>query len=153
MIRRRVVYGAAAVVVTACLALGGGLWAVKQAAAYAAEPAAEETQTNVATATAQSAPAAKEQAEDPVYAGWERPATKWVPIFSLENTGLYLGGAQIAGPSSQVAKVKGVAQLQLTFKGLARIRVYVPVSSISLKLDRVQGVAVWALGDIRVLKL
>jgi hypothetical protein len=88
---------------------------------------------------------------DPDYYGWEEPKTKWVPIFSVENVGLHIGAAQVAGPAQQVSKVKGVAELQLTFKGFARIRAYVPVSSISVKLDRVQGVAVWATGDIKVL--
>lgn len=88
---------------------------------------------------------------DPDYYGWEQPQTKWVPIFSVEDVGVSIGAAQVAGPAPQVSKVKGVAELQLTFQGLARIRAYVPVSSISTKLDRVQGVAVWATGDIKVL--
>ncbi len=75
----------------------------------------------------------------------------------LENAGLYLGAAQVAGPSRQLARVKGVAELQMSFKlplaGDARIRAYVPVSRISTKLDRVQGVAVWATGDLKVLGL
>lgn len=84
---------------------------------------------------------------------WEKPETKWVPIFSIQNTNIFLGAAQVAGPKPQVDKVKAVAELQLSFKKLARIRAYVPVSRISLELDRVQGVAVWALADLKVLGL
>ena len=129
------------------------------AAATVTETPAEEAEGTSPTET-ESAPAAGvesasatgAEAQDPDYVGWENPDTKWVPIFSLANTGLHLGAAQVAGPSQQVAKVKGVAQLELTFRSLGRIRVYVPVSSISASLDRVQGVAVWATGDLEVLE-
>jgi hypothetical protein len=84
---------------------------------------------------------------------WNGTAQKWVPIFSLESGGVYLGAAQIAGPPAQVAKVKGVAEMRLNFQNLARIYAYIPVSTISLtKLDRVQGVSVWATGDLRLVK-
>jgi hypothetical protein len=74
-----------------------------------------------------------------------------VPVFSAENEGLRLGVAQIAGPTAQGAKVKGVAELRLNFQNVGRIYVYIPVSSISTSLDRVQGVSVWALAGIKVL--
>lgn len=86
----------------------------------------------------------------PKLADWTGTAQKWVPIFSLDNVGVSIGAAQVAGPKAQVAKVKAVAQLGLTFKSLARIYAYVPVASISAKLDRVQGVSVWAIGDIEL---
>ncbi len=58
----------------------------------------------------------------------------------------------MAGPTSQVEKVKGVAQLRLDFQRIGRIYAYIPVSTISVrKLDRVQGVSVWALADVKVL--
>jgi hypothetical protein len=82
---------------------------------------------------------------------WTGAAQKWVPVFSLETEGARIGFAQVAGPTSQVGKVKGVAQLRLNFKGVGRIYAYIPVSSISTKLDRVQGVSVWALADVKVL--
>ena len=66
-------------------------------------------------------------------ADWEEPETKWTPIFGLENTNIFLGAAQVAGPKEQVDKVRAVAQIQLSFKNLARIRAYVPVSKISTK--------------------
>jgi hypothetical protein len=82
---------------------------------------------------------------------WEGSAQKWVPIFSLESKGVYLGAAQVAGPPAQVGKVKGVAELRLRFKDIGRIYAYIPVSTISLtKLDRVQGVSVWATGDLQL---
>jgi hypothetical protein len=85
---------------------------------------------------------------------WVGSAQKWVPIFSLESEGVYLGAAQVAGPASQVGKVKGVAELRLRFKRIGRIYAYVPVSTISLtKLDRVQGVSVWAVGDLELVDL
>ena len=82
---------------------------------------------------------------------WAGSAQKWVPIFSLETEGVYLGAAQVAGSASQVGKVKGVAELRLKFKDIGRVYAYVPVSTISLtKLDRVQGVSVWAIGDLQL---
>ena len=82
---------------------------------------------------------------------WTGSAQKWVPIFSLESEGISLGAAQIAGPKSQVDQVKGVAELRLNFKSVGRIYAYVPVRTISVqKLDRVQGVSVWATGDLKL---
>jgi len=84
---------------------------------------------------------------------WSGTAQKWVPIFSLETEGLYVGAAQVAGPTAQVEKVKGVAELRLDFQGVARIYAYVPTSTISLtKLERVQGVSVWATGDLQLVE-
>jgi hypothetical protein len=97
------------------------------------------------------APAAVQPAAAPPAVDWTGSAQKTVPVFSAENEGLRLGVAQIAGPTSQVAKVKGVAELRLNFQSVGRIYVYIPVSSISTKLDRVQGVSVWALAGIKVL--
>ena len=82
---------------------------------------------------------------------WTGSAQKWVPIFSLEQAGVRLGMAQVAGPPEQIAQVKGVYQLRLDFRNIGRVYAYVPVSTISTKLDRVQGVSVWALADIEVL--
>jgi len=81
---------------------------------------------------------------------WTGTAQKWVPIFSLETSGAAIGAAQIAGPTAQVEKTKAVMQLRLDFKGFGRIYAYIPVASISTKLDRVQGVSVWAIGDIEL---
>jgi cobalamin biosynthesis Mg chelatase CobN len=100
-----------------------------------------------ATATAASETAAP--TEPPL--DWTGTAQKWVPIFSLETEGAYIGAAQIAGPKSQVDKVKGVAELRLNFRNLGRIYAYIPVSTISVsKLNRVQGVSVWATGDLEL---
>ena len=81
---------------------------------------------------------------------WTGTAQKWVPIFSLETEGVYVGAAQIAGPPSQVDQVRGVAELRLNFRNLGRIYAYVPVRTISTNLDRVQGVSVWATGDVQL---
>ncbi|UCC67219.1 MAG: hypothetical protein JSV79_08750 [Armatimonadota bacterium] len=88
---------------------------------------------------------------EPEVVDWTGASQKLVPVFSLEREGVRLGMAQVAGPTSQVEKVKGVAQLRLDFKHIGRIYAYIPVSSISTKLDRVQGVSVWALVDVKVL--
>jgi hypothetical protein len=85
-------------------------------------------------------------------ADWTGTAQKWVPILSVANQGARIGAAQIAGPTARVDEVKGVAQLGLDFRNLAQIYAYVPVSSLSLtRLERVQGVSVWAVGDIKIL--
>jgi hypothetical protein len=82
---------------------------------------------------------------------WTGTAQKWVPIFSLEREGARVGAAQVAGPTAQVARVKGVAELRLRFKDIGRIYAYIPVSEISLtRQKRVQGVSVWAIGDIEL---
>jgi len=110
-----------------------------------AEPPAAE-QPAETSGPAESAPPSGEL-------DWTGTAQKWVPIFSLETEGAYLGAAQIAGPTAQVNKVKGVAELRLNFQNIGRIYAYVPTATISVtKLDRVQGVSVWATGDIRLAK-
>ena len=83
---------------------------------------------------------------------WTGSAQKWVPIFSLETSGAAIGAAQVAGPPAQLEKTKAVMQLRLDFKSIGRIYAYIPVASISTKLDRVQGVSVWAIGDIQLAK-
>jgi len=97
----------------------------------------------------EAATAAQTKAEPEV--DWTGTAQKWVPIFSLELEGARVGMAQVAGPTDQIDQVKGVYQLRLDFKSIGRIYAYVPVSTISTKLNRVQGVSVWALADIKVL--
>ena len=96
-------------------------------------------------------PAQPEPAPQPAPAvDWTGTAQKWVPIFSLETSGAAIGAAQIAGPTAGVEKTKAVMQLRLDFKGFGRIYAYIPVASISTKLDRVQGVSVWAVGDVQL---
>lgn len=92
--------------------------------------------------------AAAKESED---VDWTGTAQKWVPIISVEQGGLSIGAAQIAGPPSQVNQVKAVAELRLTFRNIGRIYAYIPVRTLSVtKLDRVQGVSVWATGDVRL---
>lgn len=116
-----------------------------------APPAQEPTPVEEAAAVASEPEAAAEETPAAAAVDWTGSAQKWVPIFSLESEGVYLGAAQIAGPTSQVDQVKGVAELRLNFKNLGRIYAYVPVRTISVtKLDRVQGVSVWATGDLKL---
>ena len=88
------------------------------------------------------------------YPDWSTGAKKYVPILSVGKPGVRVGAAQVQGPAAQVKKVKAVAQLDLIFRGSFRMKVYVPVDSISLtSLRRVQGCSVAALVDIRILGL
>jgi hypothetical protein len=114
-----------------------------------AEPSSGQELTDQEAAEAEGeATAVAAQADD---VDWAGQAQKWVPIFSLEREGVRLGMAQIAGPTAKVEQVKGVYQLRLDFKNVGRVYAYVPVSTISTKINRVQGVSVWALADIQVL--
>jgi len=113
-----------------------------------AAPGAEEAPAGGA---AEEAAAAAEMEAEPEEVDWTGTAQKWVPIFSLELEGARVGMAQVAGPPEQIDQVKGVYQLRLDFKSIGRVYAYVPVSTISTKLNRVQGVSVWALADIKVL--
>jgi hypothetical protein len=132
---------------------------------HLAQALSESDQAGAASAQADQAPQPEEPkvADKPVEPtaapkaadeiDWSGTAQKWVPILSIEQGGAYIGAAQIAGPTEQVEKVKGVAELRLSLKNIARIYAYIPVSSINLtKLDRVQGVSVWATGDIRLVR-
>jgi len=113
-----------------------------------APPTAQEVPAGGA---AEEAAAAAETEAEPEEVDWTGTAQKWVPIFSLELEGARVGMAQVAGPTDQIDQVKGVYQLRLDFKSIGRVYAYVPVSTISTKLNRVQGVSVWALADIKVL--
>jgi hypothetical protein len=85
------------------------------------------------------------------YSNWEGAKNKWVPILDVSNNGIRVGAAQVAGPEGQVAKCKAVAQLGLKFKGVARIKAYIPIDSYNVvQLNRVQGVSVWATGDLKI---
>jgi hypothetical protein len=94
---------------------------------------------------------APDPGKDSYYSAWEGAKQKWVPILDVNNNGVRVGAAQVAGPGVQVDKCKAVALLGLKFKGVARIKVYVPIPNYNvLKLDRVQGVSVWATGDVKI---
>jgi hypothetical protein len=81
---------------------------------------------------------------------WENQDTKDVPIFSIGTPGISLGLARVTGPTVQVGRVKAVAQLEAEFKNVLRARLFIPVSSISAKIDRVQGVSVAGLIDYNI---
>jgi hypothetical protein len=78
---------------------------------------------------------------------WERQAAKIVPIFSIGTPGVSIGAARVVGPAAQVGKVKAVAQVEAQFQDVVRAHIYIPVSSISTHLERVQGASVEALID------
>ncbi|HEX2949024.1 MAG TPA: hypothetical protein VHV83_05585 [Armatimonadota bacterium] len=75
---------------------------------------------------------------------WTNAQTKIVPIISLGTPGLRIGAAQITGPRERVSTVNAVLQLDVVFERVARIRAYIPSSSLT-SVRRVQGVAVTAL--------
>jgi hypothetical protein len=123
-------------------------------------PAAEESaESPAAESSSGQEPAEQEHSDEPPTepaaqsedVDWTGQAQKWVPIFSLEREGVRVGMAQIAGPTAKVEQVKGVYQLRLDFRSIGRVYAYVPVSTISTKLNRVQGVSVWALADIKII--
>jgi hypothetical protein len=78
---------------------------------------------------------------------WEAQDNKVVPIFSIGTPGISIGAARVSGPKAEVSRVKAVAQVEVEFKNVLRAHIFIPVSSISTKLDRVQGVSVSALID------
>lgn len=79
-------------------------------------------------------------------------ATKVVPIVSA-GTGGYVGAAQVTGPSSQVAKVQAVGQLEGDFfSNSVRAKALVPLDSKNplQGLHRVDQVGVSAIIDITI---
>lgn len=125
-----------------------------QPAAGQAAPSTPAAGSAAPAAAALAAESAAPVAAAAVAVDWVGTSQKWVPIFSMESEGVYVGAAQVAGPTSQVGKVKGVAEVRLSFKDVGRIYAYVPVSTISItKLNRVQGVSVWAIGDLQIAEL
>ena len=76
---------------------------------------------------------------------------KIVPIISVLE-GIRIGAARVSGPESKVRTVKAVAQLETDFRRFLEIDVYVPITTATpgKTIDRVQGVGVTALGDLRL---
>lgn len=76
--------------------------------------------------------------------------TKVVPILSV-GQGTHAGAAQVSGPGYLVNKVKAVAQLETTFKGI-RVRILVPVESkdVIKNIKRISGVGVSAVIDVKL---
>lgn len=114
-------------------------------------PADEGEAAETETGSSAAAALASEVSPAPPAVDWTGTAQKWVPILSVDQDGAQIGAAQVAGPPSQVNQVKGVAELRLSFKGIGRIYAYVPVRTLTVtKLDRVQGVSVWATGELQL---
>ena len=78
-----------------------------------------------------------------------RLATKVVPILTVGEKA-YVGGAQVAGPASQINKVKAVWQYEDNLlSNRFRLKVLVPSDSLSpLKISRVAKVGITALIDV-----
>jgi len=78
-------------------------------------------------------------------------ATKVVPIVSI-GSGTSIGAAQVQGSPEAIAKVKGVAQLEVKFLNQQfRINALVPVDDLNpTKMSRVKGVGVSAVIDVKV---
>ncbi len=76
--------------------------------------------------------------------------TKVVPIIAM-GSGTRVGAAQVSGPRGLTDKVKVVVQIETKFKFKnLDVEVFVPSDSLNpLKFNRVEGVGVSALIDIR----
>jgi len=82
---------------------------------------------------------------------WTDPKDKIVPIISIGTPGVRIGAAQITGPAERVDQVKSVVQLDARFKKAAQVYMYIPSSEL-VGLNRVQGVAVTALLDYKLMR-
>ena len=122
------------------LKTAAGCAAPAEPASSASTPAPEAQPTPTPPATP---PAAEESPA-------EEQVQKGVPIISV-GSGLRVGLALVAGPSSQVAKVNAVAQLEADFHKQARIRALVPIDTESVKeLHRVPMTSVIGVADIKL---
>lgn len=76
---------------------------------------------------------------------------KIVPILSLLE-GTRVGVARINGPSTPVGRTQAVTQFSIDFRNYLEIDIYVPVSTATpgKKLDRIQGVGLTGLGDLKL---
>jgi len=116
------------------------------------QPPAEE----VAETSEEQPPAGEEEAEEPTVAveEWqpEEPyKNKIVAIVSF-GEGARLGIARVNGPESAVDRVQAVAQLETSYKDYLDVEIYVPIATKvpGRILDRVQGVGVTGVGDLRI---
>jgi len=91
------------------------------------------------------------KAEEEEWPDWADPKDKIVPIFSIGTPGVRIGAAQVTGPAERVDKVKSVVQIDARFKKAAQVYIYVPSSELD-GMNRVQGVAVTALLDYKLMK-
>jgi len=81
-------------------------------------------------------------------------ATKVVPILTvgvLGNSG-YIGAAQVMGPQNLVDRVQAVVQVESSFNGsMFRVKGLIPIDSkVPVKFNRVSGVGVSAMIDVRI---
>jgi hypothetical protein len=87
----------------------------------------------------------------PTAASAEPYRDKIVPILSLLE-GTRLGVARINGPSTPVGRTQAVTQFSIDFRNYLEIDIYVPISTATpgKKLDRIQGVGLTGLGDLKL---
>ena len=76
---------------------------------------------------------------------------KYVPVIGYAS-GVRVGVARVNGPTSKLALTQAVARLDLSFRNVLQIEVYVPISTKEpgKKLARVQSVGVTGLGDLKL---
>ncbi len=115
----------------------------------AEQPSAEEE-------AVEQPPAGAEETEEPTVAveEWqpEEPyKDKIVAIVSI-GEGARLGIARVNGPQSAVDRVQAVAQLETSYQDYLDVEIYVPIATKvpGRILDRVQGVGVTGVGDLRI---
>lgn len=89
--------------------------------------------------------------DDDIWRPGEPYSDKFVPILSLLE-GTRIGVARVNGPRSRVALTQAVAQFSIDFGNFLEIDIYVPISTRvpGRTIDRVQGVGVTGLGDLRL---
>ncbi len=119
----------------------------------AGEQPAEEQPAEQPPAEEQPAEQPAEQAEEQS-GEWQPPEPyqdKIVPLLSI-GEGKRIGIARINGPSSAVAQVQAVAQLETSYKNTLDVEVYIPISTKvpGQTLSRIQGVGVTGVGDLRI---
>ena len=83
---------------------------------------------------------------------WTNVGNKIVPILSAGSPGVRLGAAQVIGPQERIDQVQAVFQVDLEFQRAARVRVFIPSSTLT-GVNRVQGTAVSALLQYELLRL
>lgn len=77
-------------------------------------------------------------------------STKVVPILSVGRGRGAIGAAQVMGPVSRLEGVGAVAQLEGEIFGEFRIRAYIPIKGDINNLQRVDGVGVSGILDLKL---
>ena len=117
----------------------------------APQPANEVADSGTPAEGASAAEGTDEQTQPAEWVPAEPYRDKIVPIISVLE-GVRIGAARVSGPESKVRTVQAVAQLETDFRRYLEIDIYVPITTAKpgKTIDRVQGVGVTALGDLRL---